>query len=185
MIRKFAVLLTVIAAVGLTVSSAYAGAGGHARAKVTPVFDSHVHASVKFEDTGTELKATGTATGLKPDGNYISLLYDSGSSGRGLTSGGFEPCAPTVPPSDPHALTQSQMVLGSWQPMGATTRHLVVTNVVFDSNGNPISFTPGPKTGEFYTPLGSFASISVRRLDAGFALHACGAVVKDEADAEG
>lgn len=183
MVKKLFVLLGVVAVGALMIPSVIAGSATNARVSIQPVFDSGVHAKVKFIDTGTELKATGEATGLKANGTYISLLYDIGSSGKGLTAAGIEPCETTLTPAE-GGITFPQMFMGTWEPMGSTKRHLVVTNLAgFDSMGNPI-LTVGPKTGVFYTAIGTFKSMSVRRLDAQFALHACGTVINGEVDTD-
>ena len=88
------------------------------------------------------LKVTGTATGMDPMKHYHSLIYDSGSSPTGPNA-----CIPsTLPPAG--GLSFDQMQLGSWQPIGATTRTLSATrhrSRVREAAGHPDPVDPPPR----------------------------------------
>lgn len=111
-------------------------------AELSSIGGSGITAEIQFMDTGTALKVAGEAKGLNPNLVYISLIYDVGSVATGPSA-----CEPTIGPGLPGFLTDTQMFVGFWLPMGSSERTLVVT-----------------KTGDSYAALGTFATISVREL---------------------
>ena len=48
-------------------------------ANLEPIDRSGIRARIEFEDDGTTLTVTGTATGLDPAESYVTLIYDNGS----------------------------------------------------------------------------------------------------------
>ncbi len=121
----------------VTSGIAFASEATEAEAALASVGNSGVTAEIEFRDTGTSLQVTGEAEGLNPNVVYVSLIYDLGSVATGPTA-----CEPTS-----NALTFDQMFLGFWQPMGSSERTLTVT-----------------KTGSGFTPIGTFATVSVRQV---------------------
>ncbi len=150
--------------------STLAGSTREAESELNPIGASGIQAEIEFVDTGRELMAKGEAEGLTPGQRYISLIYDIQSSAFGPRA-----CQATIPPGRPGFLDFAKMSLGEWRPVDQSERKLVVGNF----NPRTGAFTPGPKTGAAYTPIGTFVSVSVRQVMR-FRLVACGAVVSDD-----
>jgi len=150
--------------------SGFAGSAREAESELNPIGASGIRAEVEFVDTGRELRAEGEADGLTVGQRYISLIYDIGSSAVGPRA-----CRATIPPGKPGFLDFAKMFLGEWLPVDQSERKLVVGAF----NPRTGAFTPGPKTGAGYTPIGTFANVSVRQVMR-FTLVACGAVVSDD-----
>ncbi|SRR6266540_3258614 len=147
-------LLLLLGIATMVVSSDAASAGSATgAARLHPIDRSGVHARINFVDTGSVLEVSGTATGLDSSKPYITLVYDNGS-----VPGGPEACEPTN-----NSLTFAQMFVGSWQPVGSSTRTLTAT-----------------KSGPAYAPLSAFDTTSVRQFNAAdpeeSPLKACGQV---------
>jgi hypothetical protein len=124
--------------VALLASSNVASANPRAAVAVLqPTDRSGIRAAMLFVDTGTELQVRGAARRLDPAKTYISLIYDSGAVARGPNA-----CLPSRTPSP---LTSEQMLVGSWLPMGSSTRTLTAV-----------------KSGASYTAVSSFAAVSIR-----------------------
>ncbi len=157
------VLLVAMGIWALLVTSgiAFASEATEAEAALASIGNSGVTAEIEWRDTGTSLQVTGEAEGLNPNAVYVSLIYDLGSVATGPTA-----CDPTS-----NALTFEQMFMGFWLPMGSSERTLQMFNgrLGFDPSTGTFSFTSTPtpaggKTGEFFTPIGTFATVSVRQV---------------------
>lgn len=137
---------------------AYAGHTATLTGKATlhPINQSGIKARINFVDDGTTLMIEGTATGLTPGQNYVSLIYDNGSVPGGPTA-----CEPT------NATLTGKMLVGFWtvNPDGIGT--LSVTNLLNETN--PPTFAPSS-----YVPITDFQTISIRHVESGFSLQACG-----------
>ncbi len=125
-------------------------------ATLAEINDSNITAKLKLVEKGSTLTVTGTANGMDPTKHYHSLIYDSGSSPTGPNA-----CIPSVlPPVG--GLSFDQMQLGSWQPIGQTTRTLNAT-----------------RKGLAFVKLRDIRTLSIRRHDqtgpaASLALVSCG-----------
>jgi hypothetical protein len=141
-LRKLVFLLASGVLVLMFVSEFAVASALEGEAELSSIGGSGITAEIHFVDTGTALNVRGEAEGLNPNLVYISLIYDVGSVATGPSA-----CEPTIGPGQPGFLTDTQMFVGFWQPMGSSERTLVVT-----------------KTGDSYAALGTFATISVRHL---------------------
>lgn len=164
--RSLVFMLALATAVLTAIASggAAAAASGNSEAEATLVSfnGSGITAEIEFLDTGSTLIVDGEATGLNPTKSYFSLIYSTPGHG------------PTACDGTP-LLTERQMVLGFWRvdSEGEGTLHVVKSK----STITPALPFLGP--GNFYAPIGSFHSVSVRNASAGFRLEACGDVVGD------
>ncbi len=112
------------------------------KANLHQINKSGIKARIEFQDDGTTLMVTGTATGLDPGESYVTLIYDNGS-----VPGGPKACQPTIfDPTDPDFLLAT-MFIGFWavDPDGQGTLAAVNTNGGLD-----------------YVPLDKFKNTSVR-----------------------
>ena len=101
----------------------------------------NITAQLAFRDHKGTLTVYGSGTGFNPVKHYHTLIYDSGA-----VSSGPQACLPSAAPPVP--LSTDQMQIGSWQPIGSTTRTLV-----------------GTRRGAAYVPLVNIGVVSVRRHD--------------------
>ncbi len=166
--KMLVVLALVTAAVGFSLLSLpveYATASPNhnlmATANLAPPDGSQgITASLTFLDNGSRLRVTGTATGMDPNKHYHSLIYDTGSQPSGPIA-----CIPSVlPPVG--GLSFDQMQLGSWQPIGSSTRTINAT-----------------RRAVAFVSLFQIGTASIRRHDqtgpaASLALVSCGAVAQ-------
>lgn len=142
---------------------------GRGTANLSTINSSGVTGSVSFEDDGTRLYASGTASGFVPERRYFSLVYGVKSAAPG---------EPGIPCGRDDTLNFEQMLLGEWLPAGATTRNLVMTP----------STAPQPK---LTVGLEQIRTVSIRQLTApllpdvtkdfppqAFELRACGLIAK-------
>ena len=136
---------------------------------------SGITAVINFLDDGTNLYIGGTATGMVPFDNYVSLIYDNGSVPFGVEGPpGMDPphpCEPTIFDGGEDDITAT-MLVGSWA---------VDTNGTGSLNEVNIS-TFGPDPMRVYVPLDKFRTISIRRALEPNPLQACGLVVAHEID---
>ncbi len=112
------------------------------KANLHQINRSGIKARIEFQDDGTTLTVTGTASGLDPGESYVTLIYDTGS-----VPGGPKACQPTIfDPTDPDFLLAT-MFIGFWavDQDGQGTLDAVNTNGGFD-----------------YVPLDKFKNTSVR-----------------------
>lgn len=158
MINKLVVLVAALLA-GVLVPSATALASSEREAEAElatftiDVPSSTVTAEIEFVDTGSSLNVKGEAKGLVPGERYISLIY-----GNGSVSTGPRACLPAA------FLSQAKMFLGMW--------------VVNPDGEGTLNVT---KTGASYTPIGTFATVSVRVLRGSRAVRvACGDVIAED-----
>lgn len=133
--RKMAVLLVTLSMViGFAIPVAADDEDVSARVHQKPINNSGISSRVTIMDTGTSLIVDGRARRLDPTKQYFSLLYDNASVPTGPNA-----CEETLP-----TLSEAQMFLGFWNSkMG--TLHAV-------------------QTGPSYTPVGTFATMSIRQL---------------------
>lgn len=116
-------------------------------------------ANIRDDPKARTLAVTGRATGLMADRPYLSWFYDAGSVSTGSTA-----CIPSVPappdsgyanqptpalPVPAQSLRWAEMHVGTWEPMGATTRTLSIR-----------------KVGAAYVALRRVGTVSIRRIDA-------------------
>ena len=132
-------------------------AAGSMKAKSHAKPPTKISAKFKFVDDGTTLTITGTAKGMDSGHPYSSLIYDPGSSVKGVDA---------CEPSDLSLIVPvNRMVVGDWA-------------VAEDGTGalGPEVLGPGP----LYVALGDIGTISVRAgIPAGpgsIPVVACGAV---------
>lgn len=129
-------------------------------ANLNPTNDSGIQATIVFLDNGSELRVIGTATGLDPNLQYVSLIYDIGSDPT--------TCVPSIfDPDDPNFLIPT-MCIGLWDVRRGGAGSLSETNIIDDETGERV-----------YVPLTKIGTVSVR--EGGCArphpLRACGEVV--------
>lgn len=82
-------------------------------------------ATINFDDDGIPLKIRGHASGLDPDGTYISLIYDNGS----VDIGGGAACLPT------DGSIIDRMFVGVWKVLPNGNGILRATNLELAGGG--------------------------------------------------
>ena len=125
------------------------------RATFHPENQSGVKGRVRFGDDGITLSVDGRATGLDPDGFYVSLIYDNGS-----VPGGPNACEPTdetlgdwLGAPDPNgppgggSPEDERMFIGFWR---------------VDPSGNGV--LRAERDGPVYVGLDEFRTISIRQI---------------------
>lgn len=127
-------------------------------------------------DDGSSLTVEGSASGLDPEGVYVSLFYDKRSSAHGIpasdnAASNAGACEPGTGSDHPQFLTAGQMEIGS----GGTLDTWDV-----ESDGDA---TLGPTTTVEYVPVDMIGTVSIRdaRVNNGFgpqAVVACGVVTR-------
>lgn len=133
--KKMAVLLmTLCMLIGFATPASADDEEISARVHQKPINNSGISSHVTFMDTGTHLIVNGRAHHLNPTKQYFSLLYDLNSVPTGPNA-----CEETLP-----TLTQAQMFLGFWDSKMGTFH--------------------ADQTGPAYTPVGTFATMSIRQL---------------------
>jgi len=153
LVLSFGAVMIVTASVG-ALSSPTTGS-----ARLHPYDRSGVKARMSFLDThddNTGLIVSGTATGLDPEKQYVSLIADNGS-----VPGGPQACEPTD-----DSLDEEEMFAGPWQVNADGSGTLLFTM----SQGG-------------YVPLSDFDTISIREVTVPgrpdlFPLVACGQINK-------
>ena len=120
---------------------------------------SGISARISFTDTGSVLRVTGSATGLTPGQHYFSLLYDNGS----IPSG---PIA--CEPSSSNDITFQQMLVGFW------TVNADGTGTLSRTLPGTLPGTPFPSSA--YVPLSKVHTMSIRHVETGFNVQACGEI---------
>lgn len=169
--RSIPLLVALALAVGAILAST-TGALAHerkaeAQATLVSFTAAGITAEIEFVDTGRALIVDGEASGLDPTQQYFSLIYST--PGHGATA-----CA-----GEPSSLTFMQMVVGFWQVNsdGEGTLHVVKTRNGISPSLAAFGFDP---TGDYYAPIGTFHSVSVRLVPDNFSLQACGDVIQDD-----
>lgn len=135
--------------------------------------------SLSVKDDGSNLTVEGTASGLDPEGAYVSLFYDKRSSVQGIPASdraahNAGACEPGLGEDHPQFLTEAQMVIGSdgsidlWDVRADGTASL------------------GPTSTLAYVSVEKIGTVSIRdaRVNEGFgpeAVVACGVVTHDPA----
>lgn len=101
---------------------------------------------------------SGTASGLTPGQTYFSLFYDNGSVPSGPVA---------CEHSSSNDITFQQMLVGFW-------------TVNSDGTGTLSRTLPGsvpfPPFASAYVPLGKVHTMSIRHVETGFTVQACGEV---------
>lgn len=133
--------------------------------------------TLSVTDDGESLTVEGEASGLDPEGVYVSLFYDKRSSVQGSPSSGdaannAAACEPGLGEDHPQFLTVEQMEIGSDGSIDLW---------VVDSDG---SATLGPTSTLEYVSVKKIGTVSIRdaRVNGGFgpeAVVACGVVTHD------
>ena len=155
---KKRLLVVLVAALVIAVPVvAFAGHFATGQANLHSENESGITATINFADDGSTLTVNGTATGLTPSVLYASLIYDRASVPSGPLA-----CEPILPPGHRFDI-EPTMFLGFWTNNDDGTGTLVAVN----TNG-----------GSDYVPLDDFKTVSVRNASSGFALAACGLVVR-------
>jgi hypothetical protein len=178
----------------LLATALLASAALTATAQQHPIGGSNVHGDVQFVDDGSTLTVDATATGLKPNTPYFSLIYTAGSDPGGPpenkilppTSNAIAPCA-DLNRAGVSLITTTQMVLGLWKNNndGTGTLHAVKTKT--GNSQDPLFIALGLKSvlesfgyvfgGNSYAPInGTWTTVSIRDASQNFALVACGRV---------
>ncbi len=162
--RKLLVLAA-FAAVAVLPAGTLAAGAREAESELASIGNSGITAEIEFVDTGSAVTVNGEAKGLDPTKPYVSLIYDNGSVATGPRA-----CEPTIPPGRPGHLTEAQMFLGFWMPMGSSERTLHAV-----------------QRGPAYAAVGTFRTVSVRQVISfgpppNAPVRACGVVVAENAD---
>jgi hypothetical protein len=157
---KKSILLTAVLLMALVASSVVVAQPVTGVANLNPSNDSGIQATIVFLDNGSELRVIGTATGLDPNLQYVSLIYDIGSDPT--------TCVPSIfDPEDPNFIIPT-MCIGLWDVRRGGAGSLSETNIIDDETGERV-----------YVPLTKIGTVSVRV--GGCAqphpLRACGEVV--------
>ena len=119
---------------------------------------SGISARISFTDTGSVLTVTGSATGLTPGQTYFSLLYDNGSIPSGPVA---------CEPSSSNDITFAQMTVGFW------TVHSDGTGTLSRTLPGALPFPPFVSA---YVPLSKVHTMSIRHVETGFTVRACGEI---------
>ena len=191
--RKLLILLAVSLAAVVS-SSTVALAVSTASAQQHPVGGSGIHGDIMFvDDTAAHtLTVDGTATGLKPNVGYFSLIYTNGTQPGGIAEGKTVPGVATpacsgVNKAGTSSIDAVQMVVGQWHNNndGTGTIHAVkrmsgnsqetswfsIPITIFDPNTKQVVTLPlgvlltffGYTYGSSsYTPIGTFPTVSIR-----------------------
>ena len=183
---KKGLIVTVIALVALLLAQpVLAGSTVRAEADLDHQFNgSSIEAEAQFVDTGTSLTITAQAEGLNPSRTYFSLLYNAGSPVVGPGA-----CEPTN-----NSINFVQMVVGVWTVRSDGTGTLKTTksargNTNLQDPANAAKLAPfvgGPGAVQAvanapqYVALSQVGTISVRDVNAGFLLQACGAIETED-----
>lgn len=159
---------------GVTQASAVYRATGTEAAELNEFHRGERVGTLSVADDGSSLTVEGEASGLDPEGPYISLFYDKRASVQGSPSSdnaanNAAACEPGLGEDHPQFLTDPQMVIGS----GGTIDFWVV-----DGDGDA---TLGPTSTLAYVSVKKIGTVSIRdaRVDGGFgpeAVVACGVV---------
>ena len=155
--RKIYLVLLAVAlliAIPAVVLATAPGVDGEAEAE--PPTD--IEATFTFHDTGTDLIITGTAEGMEPGHQYISLIYDTGSLVEGINA-----CEPS---DDSLTDPVDRMFVGAWDVSGDGTGVLIDPGTI--ATATPSGVGPvvlGP--GALYVALSEIGTISVRGGDGG------------------
>lgn len=136
--------------------------------------------TLSVEDDGSSLTVEGSASGLDPEGVYVSLFYDKRASAQGIpasdeAANNAGACEPGLGEDHPQSLTAGQMEIGS----GGTLDLWEV-----EGNGDA---TLGPTSTVDYVPVEKIGTVSIRdaRVNNGFgpnAVVACGVVTHGPAN---
>ncbi len=190
------IFVPVTAALGLLLGSVLLASAATltATAEQHPIGGSNIHGLVHFVDDGSALIVDATATGLKPNTPYFSLIYTVGSDPGGVpegqslppTSNALAPCA-DLNRSGTSAVTTTQMVLGLWHNNndGTGALHAVKTKTGNSQDPAFLAAGLGPVLQSFgyifggvsYAAInGSWTTVSIRDASANFNLVACGRV---------
>jgi hypothetical protein len=175
--RRLSVALAMALAVALLAVPVAVIAGDNgatAKANLHPENQSGVKGKIVFEDNGVDtITMSGTAWGLDPAGTYVSLIYDNGS-----VPGGPFACEPTGPDLFGKMLVGEGGFAFTWvvdsDGHGTITGTNFLDEELFGDTAPP--FPPGA-----YVSVDDFKTISIRHLEAGFALVACGQVASHPA----
>lgn len=136
--KLFILVTIVIVTMVISTVSVFSNDLSIGTARLREINESGIKARIVFLDTGSQLIVIGKASGLDPNEDYISLVYNVGSVPSGPTA-----CTPTD-----GTLTSDQMNVGMW----------TVAN-----NGTGSLFAV--KTEEFYAGLNEIGTMSVRVID--------------------
>lgn len=179
--------------VAIVISTTTASAATSQEVNQHPVDGSGIQGRITVVDTGSSNVIDGTATGLNPAHHYFSLLYTLGSHPGGPSESKTLPSGSNAIPAC-GALNQAglttidtnQMVVGFWSVNadGTGTIHDVKTTHLNSQDPFFIATGVAPVLESFgyvfgansYAPAGTWATISIRDADLGFALQACGLV---------
>lgn len=186
------VISAALSLLALLSSSTATWAAASASAQLHPVAGSGIHGDITFMDDGTTLTVDGTATGLKPNVGYFSLIYTNGTHPGGIAEGKTVPGVATPACNDfnkagTSSIDTVQMVVGQWHNNnnGTGTIHAVksLTGNSQETSWfstlvtifNPITHTVvtlplgvlltffGYTYGtSSYTPIGTFSTVSIR-----------------------
>ena len=179
MIKRLMVLITVMAALVTTSGVAYAGEKIRAEAELAPIGSSGISAEITFVDNpaAKTLTIRGEAEGLDPTKTYFSLLYNVGSP-----SVGPNPCEPTN-----DSINFIQMLVGFWS-VNADGEGRLFTVKSMAGNSNlmanaqllaQLGFPPVANVPS-YVGLDKIGNMSVRDVNAGFVVRACGDILTDD-----
>jgi hypothetical protein len=191
--RRLLFLLTMSLAAVIS-SSTVALAASTASAQQHPVGGSGINGDILFVDdpVAHTLTVDGTATGLKPNVGYFSLVYTNGTHPGGIAEGTTVPGVATPACNDfnksgTSSIDPVQMVVGQWtnHNNGTGTIH-AVKSMTGNSQAaswfsTPVTIIPptGPPaitlplgvlltffgynySSSSYTPIGTFPTVSIR-----------------------
>jgi hypothetical protein len=150
---------------------------------VVPGSLSGVRGTFWFVDDGNSITISGEAWGLDPAGTYVSLIYDNGS-----VPGGPFACVPTggdlagmMLVGNPNVEPEDLDFTWTVDEFGHGT--INATNLLDERQvGDPEDPPPGPFTTSTYVSLDDFDTISIRQLELGLAVVACGEVATHPAN---
>ncbi len=191
--RSFVVPMLTAAAL-LFATALVASATLTATAEQHPIGGSNILGRVQFVDDGSTLTVDATATGLKSNTPYFSLIYTAGSDPGGVAEGkvlppsssAISPCA-DMNRAGVSLITTTQMVLGLWKNNNDGTGALHTVKSKTGNSQDPLFIALGLKPvlesfgyvfgGNSYTPInGTWTTVSIRDASQNFALVACGRV---------
>lgn len=170
--------MAVIAMLLATSTVALASGVVRAEAELNPIGNSGISAEITFVDNpaAKTLTIRGEAEGLNPAKVYFSLLYNVGSPSVGPMA-----CEPTN-----GSVGFIEMLVGFWS-VNADGEGKLFTVKSMSGNSNLKAnaallppFLQGTQNAPSYVALNKVGNMSVRDVNAGFVVRACGDILTDD-----